>query len=203
MCVSTYNVQQDLVLKLTMFLHDIGKPLCYTETFNDELNKNIGHFYGHAKISSEIVEVILRRLKYDNDTIRNVVQLVFYHDILFINTETYIKKLLNKISEKTFRQLIKVRIADIEAQNPIYSDERINKVLEVEKTLNKVISEQQCFCLKELTINGDILIEIGFKGVEIGNILKDILDKVINDELNNIEEDLILYAKNIYFQKKY
>ena len=60
-------IRRDRILRLTMLLHDIGKPAVRT---TDE--KGIDHFYGHPSVSREMAVQILRRLKYDNDTIRKV-----------------------------------------------------------------------------------------------------------------------------------
>ena len=68
-------VEPDKVLRLSMLLHDIGKPQTKTTDAN-----GIDHFYGHAQIGEELTAKILRRLKFDNDTIRNVRRLVLHHD---------------------------------------------------------------------------------------------------------------------------
>ena len=56
-------IESDPILKLTMLLHDSGKPAVKTTDEN-----GIDHFYGHAASSMEIAELILRRLKFDHHT---------------------------------------------------------------------------------------------------------------------------------------
>lgn len=46
--------------------------------------------------------------------------------------------------------------------------------------------------IKELNISGDQLIELGYKGIEIGKIQKHLLTQVLNDKINNNTEELIL-----------
>ena len=53
----------DLILRLTMFLHDIGKPSCKS---TDE--KGIDHFYGHLVVSAKLTDEMLRALKFDYKT---------------------------------------------------------------------------------------------------------------------------------------
>ena len=60
-------VEADKVLRLTMLFHDIGKPATLTVDEN-----GITHFHGHAAVSAEMAKKILRRLKFDNDTISMV-----------------------------------------------------------------------------------------------------------------------------------
>ena len=44
----------DLILWLTMLLHDIGKPVCKS---TDE--KGVDHFYGHPAVSAKLADQIL------------------------------------------------------------------------------------------------------------------------------------------------
>ena len=53
-------VRKDRILRITMFLHDIAKPICHTV---DE--EGIDHFRGHAEVGCNLAKTILQRLKYD------------------------------------------------------------------------------------------------------------------------------------------
>lgn len=183
-------IQQSLHLRLTMLLHDLGKIKTKTTDEN-----GVSHYYSHSKESVEISKNILKELKYDNDTINKVLTLIQYHDST-LKSKLSVKRLLNKIGEEAFRDLIKVQKADILAQNPIYAKERLLNLLSVESKLDLILEQNECFTLKDLNINGKDLIELGFnKGKEIGEILKYLLDKVIdNPDLNN-KENLIKLAK--------
>ena len=185
----------DLITKLALLFHDIGKPQC--KHFDDF---GVGHFHGHAKKSAEIADYQLKRLKYDNETRKKVVELVSYHDVTFVYTEKEIKKCvkrwLNKIGEEQFRRLLDIRLADVLAQSPEYSLNRINNIHKLLNALEEVLKEKDCFTLKDLDINGNDLISIGIKqGKEIGNILNTLLEKVINEELENKKEVLFEYVK--------
>jgi tRNA nucleotidyltransferase (CCA-adding enzyme) len=72
---SVENAPKDVILRLTMLFHDIGKPSNYTQS-----EDGIGHFKGHPQTSTDMAKDILTRLKYDNDTLKAVTQLVLYHD---------------------------------------------------------------------------------------------------------------------------
>ena len=185
----------DLVTKLALLFHDIGKPQC--QHFDDF---GVGHFHGHAKLSAEIADERLKKLKYDNETRKKVVELVSYHDVTFVYTEKEIKKCvkrwLNKIGEEQFRRLLDIRLADVLAQAPEYALNRINNIHNLLNALEEVLKEKDCFTLKELEINGNDLIAIGIKqGKEIGNILNTLLEKVINEELENKKEVLFEYVE--------
>ena len=191
-CVDT------LELKLTMLLHDIGKGDCKTTD-----NNGVEHFYGHAKVSKEIAEKWLDRFKYDNKTKEIVLLLIENHDIEFMPTKKFVKKMLNKFGEENFKKLIKVRKADILAQNPQFTLERLDKVFKVERLLEEVIKDNECFTLKDLAINGNDLKEMGFKGKEIGFYLNYFLNSVINETIKNEREELLKKSKIIYYNLKH
>ncbi|HEY5588229.1 MAG TPA: HD domain-containing protein [Candidatus Paceibacterota bacterium] len=182
-------IEKTLYLRLTMLLHDVAKPQCKTVDEN-----GIGHFYGHAEVSSELSEQILRKLKYDNDTILKVKELILYHDMEISDSRKSVKKLLNKIGEESFRDLLKVKEADIKAQNLEYYQDRCDKLEKIKLILEDVLITKECFDKKDLAINGNDLIQIGFKqGKEIGDVINRLVEMVIeNPELNNKNELLKL-----------
>lgn len=183
-------IEQKLYLRLTMLFHDFGKIKTKTTDEN-----GISHYYNHSKESVELAKNILKELKYDNNTIDKVLTLIQYHDHS-LKSKLSVKKLLNRIGEDIFRDLIKVQKSDILAQNPIYAKERLLNIINIESKLDLILEQNECFSLKDLNINGNELIELGFnKGKEIGEILNYLLEKVIeNPELNN-KDQLIKLAK--------
>lgn len=187
---ATEVIEQSIHLRLTMILHDLGKIKTKT---TDE--KGISHYYNHPRESVETAKNILKELKYDNDTINKVLILIKYHDCT-LKSKLSVKRLLTKIGEEAFRDLLKVQKADILAQNPIYATERLLNLISVESKLELILEQNECFNLRDLKINGEDLIELGFnKGKEIGETLKYLLERVIeNTELNN-KEELIKLAK--------
>lgn len=184
----------DLVTRLAVFFHDFGKPHSYQDG-----EDGIRHFKGHGKISADITDSIMKRLRFDNETRNNVVELVYYHDATFEVGKKYIKRWLNKIGEKQFRRLLEVRKADIEGQKPDYEESRIEKVNNIENILEEILQEQECFLLKDLAINGnDVKKTMNLKeGKDIGYWLNEILKRVIDGELKNNRDDLICWMTGI------
>jgi tRNA nucleotidyltransferase (CCA-adding enzyme) len=185
------NIKSNEALRLSALFHDICKPQCKT---TDE--EGIDHFYNHAEESSLKAEEILKRMKYDNKTIEKVKTLVKYHDREITGSKS-IRKLLNLIGEENFRDLLKVKEADIKAQNSKYYDERIEKLIEIENKVNKIIDAKECFSIKDLAINGRDLMELGIKqGKEIGNILNKSFELVLDNPNLNDKEYLLNIVKN-------
>jgi tRNA nucleotidyltransferase (CCA-adding enzyme) len=172
---------KDLIIRLTMLFHDIGKPSSYTESAD-----GVGHFYGHPQVGTDMARDILARLKYDNDTIKAVTQLVLYHDTDVRASRKIIKRSLSKLGEERFRQLIEVKRADTLAHSESVRAEGLSLLDDVMVVLDEIIEQQQCFSLKDLAVNGRDLIDAGVtEGVQIGKILSRLLDMVINESIEN------------------
>lgn len=187
---SVENIERNLKLRLTMLFHDIGKPQCKSI---DESGK--GHFYSHDRISSEIAAKWLKAMKYDSATVKRAKDLILYHDQTIGDSEKSVRKWLKKLGLDMLMELIKVKEADIKAQNPIYYDERYKKLQKIKIIIENVVRNNECFNDKNLAINGSDLIKAGFKeGREIGEILDKLLDKVIDDPQLNSKQKLMELA---------
>lgn len=189
MQATQYYKGKDVTVKLALFLHDIAKPQCYTEDAEGH-----GHFYGHPTPSSEIANTILSRLKFDNKTREDVVQLIFYHDTKITPTTRSVRRMLNKIGEEQYRRLLNIQAADISAHAHIIGDDRFIRLGQVESIIDELIAQQQCFSLKDLAVKGRDIIEIGIpEGPKVGECLKYALNKVLDEELLN-EYDVLISA---------
>lgn len=184
----------DLITSLAVFFHDIGKPHCYQDG-----EDGIRHFKGHGKVSADMTDTIMKRLRFDNDTREKVVQLVYYHDATFEVGKKYVKRWLNKIGEEQFRRLLNVRRADIKAQADINQETRLQKIDNIGYILEEVLQDDECFSLKDLAVNGkDVMDTMLIKsGKEVGYWLNEILTRVIDGRLKNDREDLIYWMTGI------
>lgn len=186
-----YCDSDDLVVRLAVFFHDFGKPHSYQDG-----EDGIRHFKGHGKVSADMTDSIMKRLRFDNETRNNVVELVYYHDATFEVGKKYVKRWLNKIGEKQFRRLLQVKKADNKAQNLELSSDRIKELSEIESLIDEVLQEDECFSLKDLAVNGKDLIGVGYKaGKELGNTLNKLLQLVIDGDCPNEKEKLLQEAK--------
>lgn len=182
---------KDLYTRLALLYHDIGKPLCYS------FESGVGHFYGHAAISKDIAEKSLRGLRYDNQTVKLVTQLVEAHDRTIEPRKPVIRRCLNKMGLEQFLRLLDVKEADYAAQAQLYGD-RLHKI-EILQMTNEILLAQKyqedCFSLKDLAINGNDLIQLGYKpGKKIGAVLNQLLEMVIDGIMENNKCQLRSYA---------
>lgn len=188
------EIRADKVLRLAMLFHDIGKP--GTLTVDEE---GIVHFHGHPALSEKLTRDILKRLKFDNDTIYMTTNLVRYHDYDVEPRPKYVRRAIMKAGEDVFPLLFDVKVADIKAQSNYMRKEKVERLEAVRQVYEEVVAQKQCVSLKTLAVTGkDLMREMGMQpGPEIGLILKKLLDLVIEDPSLNEREILIKAAEEI------
>lgn len=180
-------VRSDRILRLTMLFHDMGKPAM---KFMDE--KGVAHFTGHPEKSSQMANDILRRLKFDNDTIRKVTKLVRYHDFYMEVTPEQVRRAVHEIGEELFPLYLEVRRADVSAQSDYRREEKFAEIDSVDQLYQEILEKHQCVSLKTLAVTGRDLIAVGMKpGKEIGDTLERFLDQVLTDPEQNQKEVLL------------
>ena len=179
-------IAPDPVLRLTMLLHDAGKPAMRT---TDETGRD--HFYGHPEKSAGIADEVLRRLKFDNDTRRRVVQLVRFHDDRPPLTEAAVRKAIVKCGEDAFPAMFLVREADTKAQSEYYREQKLRYIQDFRELYEKIITRGDCLTMKDLALSGRDLMEMGYEpGPELGLILNRLLTLVLEDPSRNNREEL-------------
>lgn len=188
-------VPADKVLRLTMLLHDIGKP--DTLTIDEQ---GITHFYNHESLSAEMAKGILRRLKFDNDTINMVYKLVMYHDYgnSVEPTLQIVRRAMNKIGEDAFPALFQVKYADMMAQSDYLRDEKLKRLENWKRLYTEICEKEQCVSLKTLAVTGSDLIAAGMKpGKELGEVLQKLLQLVLDDPSCNTKDKLLAEAQRL------
>ena len=190
--VATSN--NELHIRLALLLHDICKPECKTTDEN-----GVDHFYKHGIKGSDKAIEIMKGLRYSNEMIEKVSTLILYHDVKLEPTKKSIKRWMNRLGVDMLRDLIEMRLGDIYAQNPEYLEERKSKIVDIWNVIDEVVKEGECFSIKDLNITGEDIINLGIEqGKIIGDILKFLLDAVIEDESLNEKSKLLEIIGNNY-----
>ncbi len=180
-------VESDKVLRLAMLFHDIGKPR--TLTIDEE---GITHNHGHAAVGEELTVRILKRLKFDNDTIDKVKKLVRYHDRKIETNAKSVRRAVSDMGEDIFPLLFSVKYADIMAQSEYQRDEKLSELETLKSIYGRIIEEKNCLSLKDLAVTGGDLIAAGMKpGREIGTALHKLLEVVLEEPEHNQKEYLL------------
>lgn len=179
------------ILRLAVLLHDVGKPSSFS------MDKNaVGHFYGHAVVGAAMTERILRRLRYDGETVRLVTTLVRSHDRPLPETPKAARRLLALLGQEGACRFLRLRRADLMGKGTMTSAQIEQSTLKAEQLVRE--EQRSCFDLQGLAIDGNVLLALGVpKGPEIGRLLKRLLQAVVEEELPNEPQELIQYAQKI------
>lgn len=203
--IALKSIEASPVLRLTMLMHDMGKPEV-KKTLED--GRDI--FYRHPEVSARMARTILKRLKFDNDTLDKVVRLVKWHGLKYNAEAVDVRKALNRVGRDIFEDFIKVQTADVLAKSPAVIERKLNLLKEKERLYRQIIEENQCFEIKSLAVNGRDLIAAGIKaGPLLGAVLERLTEEVIEDQSLNTKEKLIALAmkvkddKHIFDEKEY
>ena len=186
--------ENDLVLRLTMLLHDSGKPVCQTI---DE--QGVYHYHGHAAPGAEIARTVMERLKYDKASEHTVVRLIRNHSLYPELTEEGVRRAVVQVGEDLFPVFLKVKRADIGGQNTEVQEKKFLYMDEVEAIYRRILSRGDCLSLKQLKVTGDDLICAGIpEGKQIGRILNSLLNEVLSDPGKNEREILLEIARILW-----
>lgn len=190
---SLLNIRADKVLRLTMLLHDFGKPVVKR---TDENGRD--HFKTHGPEGEKMAVSILRRLKMDNDTIRKVRSLIKWHDYRPKGEAVSVRKAASLIGEELFPLYLEVQKSDILAQSTYRREEKLARLTAVSALYEEILDRGQCISLKTMALTGRDLIDVGYTpGKELGEILEKLLVHVLENPEDNKKEILLKLAGTV------
>lgn len=184
------EIPRDKVLRLTMLFHDVAKPICRT---TDEAGCD--HFRGHPEKGVDMTKDILRRLKFDNDTIHKVCVLVRYHDDRPPITPVKIRQAVSRIGLENFPQLFLVKRADTLAQSLYEREAKLAYIEDYRRLYEEILEKGWCVRKQDMAINGKDLIALGMApGKELGEELDRLFTHVLAVPEHNTKEKLLQLA---------
>ncbi len=186
---------QDPIVKLATLLHDIGKPAT-KRIRNGQIT-----FYNHEIVSSRMADKIAKRLRLSNDQRQRLFELVRYHMFYYqpYHTDAAIRRLIKRVGLANIDDILDLREGDRLGSGARKTSWRLEE-------LKQRIVEQlnQPLTVTDLDINGqDLINELGMKpGPLIGDILDNLLEKVLENPELNQKQKLLQEAKQMLSQKR-
>lgn len=184
------------VLRLAALLHDIGKPR--TRGTGPDGRPT---FYGHEKVSAEMTQAILERLKLPNATIRDVSHLVAHHMFNYLEewSDAAVRRLIARVGEGSIKDIIALRRADqigMCHENAQYFPQGLS---EFAQRVAGVMESGRAFTVSKLAIGGnDIMENLDLRpGPQVGIILNELLQSVLEDPALNEREKLLEIARKL------
>ncbi len=180
-------VPQDLSLRWAALLHDIGKPQVFTL---DEAGQ--GHFRDHARVSAQMAERILLRLKAPNQLREQVVFLVRQHMTLQEPERKLLLRRMGAWGEENLRKLLILQKADFGGKG---TGEEPDIFAQAEAIIIQLTQEKACLSGKDLAINGRDILALGIEpGPLVGDCMRRLLELVQEEAVPNTKEALTAAA---------
>ena len=179
----------DLVLRLAGLFHDVGKP----DTFAD------GHFHQHEFVGEVKARQILRRWKFEKETVAEVTHLIRHHMFWYEThwTGSAVRRFIRKVGLEYIPALFALRRADnigSGARSP-----RMHALEALWLRVQEEIAAANAFSPRDLKIDGnDIMRELGIpQGPEVGRIINALFERVLDEPALNTREKLIELAREM------
>lgn len=187
------EVPSDPLLRLTALLHDIAKP---------RVRKKIHgqfRFLGHEKESAILAEEIMERLRFSRKYIERVCNLISCHMIGYGSDwgDGAVRRFIRRVGKENVRNLLVFRRADLVAHGIL--DSKMDLFHELEERVQNMVDESFPINSSELAVDGSqVMATLGIEqGVEVGKVLKILMDEVIEHPDMNKKDTLIDFMKNL------
>lgn len=176
-------------LRFAMLLHDIGKPHTQSADENGEW-----HFYGHARVSAELTDDVLSRFHCSNSFRKRVCDIIRYHDMVPENSYRFIVRRLSKHGLDLFRDIMLAHIADDSAKQE-FAKKRIPEWKAIIRRAEEIAQQKPCLSAKDLAVNGRDIAELIPPSPRTGEVLKHLLESVIEGRVPNDRDKLMEEAE--------
>lgn len=186
----TAAVPATLPLRWAALLHDIGKVPTFTQDGSGR-----GHFYGHAKISAQMADDILLRLKAPTALREQAVKLIDLHMTKPEPDKKLLRRWLGKLGRETAENLLSLQEADMGSKGT-GKPEEMEQFAALRSLFQEVLSEDACFSLKDLAVDGSDLLALGYvPGKLLGACLAHLLEQVQSEAVPNEKAHLLRAAE--------
>jgi len=184
--MSLKNCQsKDPITRFATLIHDVGKPQTYKK-----LGTGVITFYNHEMVSTKIAESIAERLKFSNKEKDRFIKLVRWHQFTVDEnqTDSAIRRFIRNVGLENVEEMLALRVGDRLGGGARETSWRLE---EFKKRLIEV--QKQPFKISDLKIDGnDVMKKLNLKpGPEVGKILNDLFEKVVEKEINNDRKSLL------------
>lgn len=191
------------LVRLAALLHDIGKPRAKRAGQLPDGRPTIT-FYNHEKYSEEMSQNLMTRLKFSKAQTATVCHLVKNHMFHYESnwSDAAVRRFLYRVTPEALEDLFDLRMADVYGMTrtpPVLKEGSwSSNLIELKDRIQAVSAQQQVLGLKDLAVNGKDLMEAGIpSGKQLGKILQQLLETVLDDPSQNNKEQLLTIARNL------
>lgn len=193
--------RESLRLRLAALLHDLGKPRARGEAPAGGRPT----FYGHETVSAQMSGKILARLKFPNAIIHDVMHLVAHHMFNYQEewTDAAVRRFIARVGEEWIPDLMALRRADQIGMCRENAEAFPAGLARFAERVASVQSAGRAFTVGQLAVNGnDVMARLGISpGPQVGIVLNELLQSVLDDPSANEKERLLGIAERLYRER--
>lgn len=170
-------------------LHDSGKPDAIS--INPESGRT--SFHGHPVHSARITkEIFAKRLRLSGQEMDDIYFLVANHDEMPSDSPKSVRKALAKFGSDRFEMLLQIKEADAAGFSDYGRDRTLLDIYRIRETWFKLDTQAIPVDQKKLAVNGRDVLDAGVpQGPEVGRILKQLFNMVMDEEIENDHDKLV------------
>jgi len=180
----------DPVERIAALLHDVAKPR--TRAMSDKTGD--WTFYHHEKVGADMAERWLRDYRFSNHERDLVVGLIRHHLICYTSewTDAAVRRFIKRVGSGNIEPLLRLGEADALGKGRNVEEE-LEALEELRGRIDKTIEEGNALTTQDLAVGGKDVIEHleGGAGPIVGEILRTLLDRVIEDPSLNTRDKLM------------
>ena len=180
----------DPVERIAALLHDVAKPR--TRAMSDKTKD--WTFYHHEKVGADMAGQWLRDYRFSNQERSLVVDLIAHHLICYTNewTDAAVRRFIKRVGTGTVDPLLRLGEADALGKGRNVEQE-LESLKELRGRIDAAIEEGSALTTQDLAIGGNDVVEHleGGAGPAVGQILRSLLDRVIEDPSLNTRNKLM------------
>jgi tRNA nucleotidyltransferase (CCA-adding enzyme) len=186
----------DPIRRIGSLLHDVAKPR--TAAPKPDSPEEFT-FYKHDQLGAEMAEEICRRLRFSNKDRERIVAMVAHHMFWYTPewTDGGVRRFIKRVGEERLEDLFALREGDVRGRGR--DEDPAVELAELKGRIQKVLTEAQALTINDLAIGGrDLMQELGMPaGPRIGQILRALLERVLEDPSLNERATLLALAREV------
>lgn len=186
----------DPIERVAALLHDVGKPR--TRAKSDKTND--WTFYHHETVGADMADRWLREYRFSNDERSLITALIRHHLICYSSewTDAAVRRFIKRVGADNVDPLLRLGEADALGKGR-HVEEELAALKELRGRVAHELEEGGALTTRDLAIGGNDVIPLleGGAGPAVGQILRALLEKVIDDPSLNTRDKLMPLAEDL------